>query len=242
MGLDPVRFARAAWGEAPDGWQREALTSSASRQIYLACRQAGKSLTAATLATWTALYTRNALVLLLSPTLRQSGEIFRKAKNVYTEAGRPVPATGETQLTLDLKNGSRIVSLPGSKEGTIRGYSKVALLVVDEAAYVSDDLFASVFPMLAVSGGRMVMLGTPNAKRGFLYQSWVSAENWERFEITADDVPRISEAHVDEARRKYGERHVQQEYYVEFLDSEYQVFERDEVDRLFSEEFEAWQL
>ena len=38
-------------------------------------------------------------------------------------------------------------------EGTIRGYSGVSLLIIDEAAWVPDDHYASVRPMLAVSGG-----------------------------------------------------------------------------------------
>ena len=53
--------------------------------------------------------------------------------NISCGAGRPVPAEAETRVTLALENGSRIVSLLG-KEGTIRSYSGVRLLVIDEAA------------------------------------------------------------------------------------------------------------
>ena len=60
---------------------------------------------------------------MLSPTLRQSGELFRKAKELLGAIeGRRLPE--ETALSLRLANGSRIVSLPG-KEGTVRGYSAV---------------------------------------------------------------------------------------------------------------------
>jgi hypothetical protein len=63
-------------------------------------------------------------------------------------------------LTLELVNGSRIVSLPENESG-IRGFSGVNLLVIDEAARVDDSLYRSVRPMLAVSGGRLVALSTP---------------------------------------------------------------------------------
>ncbi len=56
-----------------------------------------------------------------------------------------------------LENGSRIVSLPGT-EGTIRSYSAVRLLLVDEASRVDDDTIAAVRPMLAVSGGQLIAL------------------------------------------------------------------------------------
>jgi hypothetical protein len=39
-------------------------------------------------------------------------------------------------------------------QGTIRGFSAATLIVEDEAARVPDDLYFSVRPMLAVSGGR----------------------------------------------------------------------------------------
>jgi hypothetical protein len=73
--------------------------------------------------------------LLLSPSLRQSSELFRKVTDAYQALVRPVAAEGETALQLRLLNGSRVVSLPGH-EATIRGYSGVTLLVIDEAARV----------------------------------------------------------------------------------------------------------
>ena len=74
----------------------------------------------------------------------------------------------ESRLSIELETGSRIVSLPG-REATIRGFSGVHLLVVDEAARVADELYQAVRPMLAVSGGRIVLLGTPFGKRGFFF-------------------------------------------------------------------------
>jgi hypothetical protein len=41
----------------------------------------------------------------------------------------------ESVTRLELANGSRIVSLPGT-EGTIRGYAAASLIVIDEAARV----------------------------------------------------------------------------------------------------------
>jgi hypothetical protein len=54
------------------------------------------------------------LCLCLSPSLRQSGELFGKAVQVYHKLGDPVPATRETATTLELMNESRLVSLPGT--------------------------------------------------------------------------------------------------------------------------------
>ena len=89
----------------------------------------------------------------------------------YNAVGRPLPALAESALRLELANGSRVVSLPGD-EGTVRGFSGVSLLVIDEASRVPDDLYRSVRPMLAVSQGRLVCLSTPFGQRGFFYEYW----------------------------------------------------------------------
>src|SRR5207245_534015 len=110
--IDPADLMRAA-GLTPDPWQAGLLRSSAERMLLLCSRQAGKS-TAAALALQAALLEPPALILLLSPTLRQSGELFKdKVMRLYNALGRPVPAVQETALTMTLANGSRLVSLPG---------------------------------------------------------------------------------------------------------------------------------
>src|SRR6185369_6360406 len=98
---------------------------------------------------------------------------------------------------------SRIIALP-ENERTIRGYSGAALLVVDEASRVSDALYASVRPMLAVSRGRLVVLSTPFGKRGFFFEEWSSDRAWERIRITADQCPRISPEFLEEERLALG--------------------------------------
>ena len=101
------------------------------------------------------------------------------------------------------KNGSRIVALPGTEE-TVRGFSGVRLLVVDEAARVDDPLYFSIRPMLAVSGGRMVCLTTPFGKRGFFYEEWTGDGPWDRIKVTARECPRISEKFLEEERASRG--------------------------------------
>src|SRR5262249_29494890 len=152
--------------------------------ILLNCsRQAGKSRTVSALALHTALCRPGSLVLLLSASLRQSGELFRKVLEGYQAVGRPVPAEADSQTQLELRNKSRIISLPG-REGTIRSFGGVNLLVIDEAARVPDDLYRSVRPMLAVSQGRLVCLSTPFGKRGFFWHEWTEGgDAWQRVYI-----------------------------------------------------------
>src|SRR5665811_1949979 len=144
--IDPVMFAERA-GIVPDAWQADVLRSPARRLLLNCSRQSGKSTTTALLALHTATYQAGALVLLLSPSLRQSAELFRTVAGLYTATGAQMPSTAESRLRLELENAARIISLPAS-EATIRGFAGVDLLVIDEAARVSDDLYASVRPCL----------------------------------------------------------------------------------------------
>ncbi len=240
LGLDPCLLARKA-GIEPDPWQATAMRSEAPRILMNCSRQTGKSFVAAVLAVHRALYLAPSLILLLSRALRQSQELFRKVLEVYRCLDNPVAPEVETMLRLELDNGSRIISLPG-KEHSIRGFSGVNLLVIDEGARGLDELYFSVRPMLAVSGGRLIGLSTPFGTRGWFYEAWRSEEPWERYEVPATECPRISPEFLEEEKRNMGEWWYKQEYFCEFMDAETQAFTRQDKDMTFEEEVEIWQL
>jgi hypothetical protein len=216
--VERLRHNPAAIMTSPDPWQTKLLTARWTRALLLCSRQSGKSTVAGALGLRTALLEPNSLILLLSPTQRQSGALFRdKVKRLYHDLGQPMALKQESALTLELVNGSRIVSLPGD-ESTIRGYSGVSLLIVDEAARVSDSLYLSIRPMLAVSRGRLICLSTPWGRRGFFFEAWMGNENWERVCIKAEDCPRIGKDFLAEEREALGDRWYRQEYQCSFED------------------------
>jgi phage FluMu gp28-like protein len=183
---------------------------------------------AAILALHQALHLPSSLVLVLAPSERQSKELFAKIATFYRALGHAILADSARKLGMELANGSRIEALPGT-ERTIRGFSGVDLLIVDEAARVDDGLYHAVRPMLAVSGGRLLMLSTPYGKRGVFFEAWSGPEDWQRFEVPASDVPRISEAFLAEERAALPDRVYRTEYTCEFLDTDDAVFGYDLV-------------
>lgn len=238
--LDPVGLSERA-GIPPDPWQARLLRSHARRILVNCSRQSGKSTTCGVLAVHEAVYVPGSLTLLLAPTWRQAGELFKKCLAVYRAAGRPVAAESETALTLTLANGSRIVSLPG-KEGTVRSYSGVSLLIVDEASRVPADLYHTVRPMLAVSNGRLIAPSTPFGRRGWWSDAWHAGEGWERYEVPATDCPRISPEFLAEELRDNGEWWYRQEYGCEFMDAQSAAFRSEDIAAAFDEETEVWAL
>ena len=228
--LDPVALARRI-GMIADPWQAKVLRDPADRELLIVHRQGGKSATAAVAAVHAALFVPGSLTLVVSPSQRQSQELFRTILVLYRSLGRPVPAETENSLSMTLENGSRIVALPADAT-TIRGYSAVRLLIIDEAAFVPDDTLAAVRPMLAVSAGRMLAMSTPFGRRGWFYEASKSRA-WRITTVTADQCPRISPEFL-EAEREAGGWRFKQEYECEFVDVAGLMFDRADIDAIFT--------
>ena len=223
LALDPCNIFRAQ-SLTPDPWQRQVLLCP-SRYILLNCsRGAGKSRVTSALALHTALFEPASLILLISRAQRQSKELLRYVKQGYRAVDKPIAATHSTDTMLELKNGSRILALPG-KEETIRTFQGVRLLILDEAARIPDMLYSSVRPMVGVSRGRTVCLSTPFGQRGFFWRSWCDHTGpWTRFRITWKDCPRLTEDFIEQERRQFGDSWVSQEYECDFTACEGRVY------------------
>jgi hypothetical protein len=221
-------------GLALDPWQREALTTPARNILLLASRQAGKSTVSALMALHQAVYHPGSLILVVSPAERQSKRLLRVIRRYYGALASQAPAVSEGVLVLELRNGSAIHALPG-KEATIRGFSDVDLLLIDEAARVDDALYAAVRPMLALSQGQLVALSTPFGKRGFFYREWSEGgPSWHRALVTAYDCPRIPRDWLEAERARIGDWAWEQEFLCVFKDAEDAVFSSVYIDAALS--------
>lgn len=215
---NPMAFC-ALVGFTPDGWQRDLLTTSKPRVLVNCSRQTGKSMTCSLAALFRSITRPNHLTLCISPSDRQSGELFKKVLYWVDRLPQRPAIVKETARELALRNGSRIVSLPSSAH-TIRGFSAVNLLLEDEAAFVDDDLHEAVTPMLAVSQGDMVLMSSPNGKRGHFWRHWESGgDDWQRLTAKATECTRFDPAFLAAERRAKGDAIFRQEYLCEFLNA-----------------------
>src|SRR6266702_6072896 len=125
--IDPVAFAEDRLGFRPDPWQAQVLRSTAPWLLLNCCRQSGKSTTTAIVALHSALFDPG-LVLLVSPSLRQSKELFSKVIG-FLRGLEPAEVLDEdNKSSCTLGNGARIVSLPGDPD-TVRGFSAPKLVI-----------------------------------------------------------------------------------------------------------------
>jgi hypothetical protein len=238
--LDPVLLARDC-GIDPDTVQTSLLTTPAKRVLLNCCRQWGKSTVTGLIALHEALYQAPAMIVLVSPSQPQSTELFKKIHDAWQRLPGAPEAHQESLTRMELANGSRIVSLPGS-EKTTRGYSGATVVIMDEAARVPDELLAAVRPMLATTSGRFFALSTPAGKRGWFYEAWSHGEGWERIMVKGRECARISPSFLEEEKSALGPMRFSQEYECEFIDPETSVFASALIEQALTDDFEPFLL
>ena len=239
--LDPVTFARESLQFYPDPWQRDVLKYKGSKLIMLASRQSGKSAVAAVKALHRALFFPDSLILLISPSMRQSQLIFRTIGKEMGKVSDQPKKVEDNKLSMTLANGSRIVSLP-SAEGTIRGYSSPDLIIIDEASRVQDGIYYTLRPMMAISGGQLILLSTPNGRQGFFFEAWTKEDDWLKIKVTAAECPRISPEFLQQELETLGKWWCDQEYQCVFVEGEDAVFRYEEIQRAFRDDYEGIKL
>lgn len=230
--LDPVELC-AALSMSPDEWQERALRSRHPRQLFNCCRQSGKSTVASILSVHQAVTVPNSTVLLVSAGLRQSLEIAQKVRHLWQALS--LVKTGDNQTMLTGENGSRIISLPAS-EATVRGYT-CDLLVIDEASRVDDQMYYATRPMLATRpDARLIAMSTPAGARGWWHEAWSNEGNiWERYEVPASSVSRISAQFLAEERASLGSYVYSQEYQCQFVAQDDQIFRQEDIARMLAQ-------
>jgi hypothetical protein len=231
---DVVAFARDKLGFTPDEKQ-ELVLRGGRRGIVNCTRQWGKSTVTAAKSVHRAYTAPGSLTLVITPSGRQSGEFLRKAEEFVQRLGIRVRGDGHNELSIALPNGSRIVGLP-ENETTVRGFSNVSLMLIDEAARVPDEIYRELRPSLVVCDGDLWLMSTPNGTSGFFWEEWQhGGEAWERISVAAPDCPRISARALEEERAAQGEKWYRQEYLCEFVEREGAVFSRAVLDAAYDD-------
>ena len=165
---DLAAFGRLiGWPLEP--WQSGALSLTVRQTVLISPRQCGKSRSLAVLASWWAFRRPKQLVLIVSAGEDAAGRLLRSVREI---TGHPLLAGSvedETQHRVILSNGSEIRSVPASDK-QVRGWT-VDLLLVDEAAFVSEDLLMSAaLPTTAARPeARIVLASTPWGDSGPFY-------------------------------------------------------------------------
>ena len=230
-------------GYTPEEWQKPIhkaieIHPTASTFVILAPRQTGKTMLITNELLRASLNNKNAVSLCISITLDGSRKIYRDI--VKAIEGTPaLVKKNDSLLTIEFITGSIIYFRSGEQKDTLRGMTikNGGLLVVDEAAFQSDDFFFSVLlPMTNVFRANILLTSTPRFKTGFFYTYWLKGKNGDQgvysFDFTDYDLSKYLPADMlEQYRQVMPKNQFISEYLGRFLDGDSMLFQ-DYKDRI----------
>lgn len=223
----------------PDAWQQEVLDTKGNICLRSG-RQVGKSTVISMKAGDYALNNPKMTIMVIASVERQARLLFEKILAHIYEKNKSAIMKGKDRPTkhqLKLKNGSVIYCLPTGESGYgIRGYT-INLLIADEAAFIPEDVWTAVTPMLAVTRGTIWLLSTPHGKEGYFYRMFED-ESFTTFHVSAEDCPRKDEKFLAEEKKRMTNLQYQQEYLGEFIDDLRQLFPNKLIRQCMTQEKE----
>ncbi len=202
-----------------DKWQDEVLATEGNL-VLRSGRQVGKSTVIAIKAGEYAVKNPKKTILCIASVERQALLLFEKTFSHIYDNHRKMIKKGKhrpTKHKIQLTNGSTIYCLPTGLSGYgIRGYT-IDLLIADEAAFIPEDVWTAVTPMLAVTRGDIILLSTPFGKGGYFYRCFED-DNFTNFHISSEDCPRKNEEFLEQEKKRMSKLQYAQEYLGEFVD------------------------
>jgi hypothetical protein len=234
---DATAWAQRELGLSLDTWQKSLVsTPPGGRTIALVHRQAGKTTAAAVATTHHLIFgATGSTSLILAPTQRQSGEAIRRIRSLLLKARAKLIT--DNAFSLELDNGSRVLGLPGQDDAAIRGLTVDGVLVVDEAARVTDGLFQAAQPMVLRHArvARVLVLSTAWARDGFFYRLWSDGNprDWQKIEARIDQCTHLTPDDIERERQSMPASVFAREYLNQFDSIEYRFFSPDNIAAAF---------
>ncbi len=157
-----------------DPWQREVLEYKGNI-IVCSGRQTGKSTIIAIKAAEFILKNPNKHVLIISVTEDQARELLMKVL-FYIQDNYDKVIKTQKQFTnkekITLKNGSIVRTKAVGQGGAgARGFT-IDMLIADEAAFMPEDVWPAVTPMLLTTGGDIILISTPKGRSNYFYKCY----------------------------------------------------------------------
>ena len=187
-------------------------------RVVVAGRRFGKThLAIRTLAEWAHLPDRE--VWYIAPTYRQAKMIAWKKLKKKLRDLRWIEKVNESELSIQLKNGSTIALKGADNFDNLRG-AGLDGLILDEFASISPEAwYETLRPMLSDKQGKALFIGTPAGLNWAydIYQNYLEDRmNWSSYQFTTIEGGNVPEEEIDQARKDLDERTFRQEYMASF--------------------------
>lgn len=223
-------WARETFGFQPSPRQAELLDLDAKYLILCCNRQWGKTTIIALKSLRHALTTPGASICVISRTKDQAGLLIEKVCDAATHLGLPVRRVLGQRHSFLFPNGSRIVAVAHNAD-TSAGRT-AHILVIDEAARVSDKVFFTVSRFVTRTNGAIWLLSTPLRQTGFFYNHWHDRDPvWTRIFSNVHDCPDIDPDYLA-LQRRIDPQGYKTDFECQFVQPPEYLLTAEQVDRL----------
>lgn len=113
----------------------------------------------------------NTISCALSPTLNQSRKLYKEILKVTNDTG-VIKKKNDSLLEIELINQSVIVFKSAEQRENLRGYTYSGILCIDEASYISDEIYSIIKPTTDVYRTPILMVSTPRFRTGFFFEHY----------------------------------------------------------------------
>lgn len=176
-------------GYKPKPWQKvvhEAITKAGPQAgiVFVAKspRQVGKSFLIEMELLRHSINYNNSINICVSITFSNCKKIFKELYDGIIESGI-IHSCDRQSMEITLINGSQIIFKSAQQRESLRGYTikNNGILCIDEAAYIQDDIFSTIFPWTNVNKANILMVSTPRIKQGIFYEYFNEGLNGSKF-------------------------------------------------------------
>ncbi len=162
----------------------------------------------------------NKKVWYVAPTYRQAKQICWNELKERLVDHRWVKNINNSDLTITLKNNSRITLRGADNEQSLRGVG-LDFIVLDEFADIHKEAWYEVLrPTLSDTGGHALFCGSPRGFGNWSYELFKQGEtnkDWSSFKYTTLEGGQVADDEIEQARQDLDIRTFQQEYEATFV-------------------------
>lgn len=211
-------------------WQTQVIDDTHRFKVINCGRRAGKSFLVAIKLLDFASSNPKSISWYISPNYKQSKSImWQMLRDIIPQRG--IAKTNETELKVELKNGSQIILKGAEDPDSLRGV-RIDFAVFDEVAFMTkwDDVWKVLRPTLVDSKADCWFISTPNGFNHFkeLYEK--VDDDYKSFHYTSYDNPYLDIVELNKTKDEMDEDSFAQEFMGEFRKMSgliYKTFNRD---------------
>ena len=179
-------------------------------------RQCGKSFVASLILIYFSLNKKDTISMIVEPTLNQSRRIFKDIVKMLDGSGI-IKNANQSLLSIDFINGSEIIFKSAEQYDAIRGYSVSGILIVDEGAFIRDDVYEILFPVRDAHNSPMLIISTPLFCDGYFYRLFTSTNSKSYDWCDYDTSMFLSDEKLEQYRNTLSDLKFRSEYLGQFI-------------------------